>query len=399
MERTEQWLFDHGYKKGTVGAYKATWNKFRLYSESQLYSRETAEKFLLYYFGIDVNAIDQKLDPTMRHARRHINALDEYLREGEICRRKIKGIAVIDNDGFNQFFAEYLDFCRTQNYSKSWIDNTISGLKVFLFAIRASKTADVCDINTETINCFAEAMINTEGICMNVRRARCRQVGAYLHWLYIHKITDKDYSLQLPNFKRTAPKIPQIWSPEDIEKILSSIDTENPVGKRNFAMFLLIARMGLRISDVIGLKFSNIDWKNNCITIMQQKGGNMLGLPLSEEVGMAIISYLKSGRPQSSSEFIFVGHLAPFEALANHNNFNQEIRKYMRRAGITIPTEKHSGVHTLRHSFATNLLKSGTSVRDISQILGHRSINTTETYLRVDVEQMRLCSLSLEVLS
>ena len=231
---------------------------------------------------------------------------------------------------------------------------------------------------------------------MNVRRARCRQVGAYLHWLYDHKYTDLDYSLQLPNFKRTAPQIPQVWSPEEIDKILAVIDTANPVGRRNYAIFLLLARTGLRISDVLGLKFSNINWKENCISLSQQKTGNALSLPLSKELGMAIISYLQDGRPQSSSAFIFLSHNAPFQPLGEHNNFNPEFHKYLRRAGIAIPTKRHTGVHTIRHSFATNMLRKGTPVQDVSQILGHSNISVTETYLRVDIEHMRLCSLSLE---
>lgn len=102
--------------------------------------------------------------------------------------------------------------------------------------------------------------------------------------------------------------------------------------------FLLLARTGLRISDVLGLKFSNINWKENCISLSQQKTGNALSLPLSKELGMAIISYLQDGRPQSSSAFIFLSHNAPFQPLGEHNNFNPEFHKYLRRAGIAIPT-------------------------------------------------------------
>lgn len=98
MKKTEQWLLNQGYKKNTLGVYKATWNKFRAYSSSPFYDRETAEKFLLRYFGVDVNAIDQKLDIRMRHARRHMSALDEFLRTGEICRRKVRGITTLDDD-------------------------------------------------------------------------------------------------------------------------------------------------------------------------------------------------------------------------------------------------------------------------------------------------------------
>ena len=277
-----------------------------------------------------------------------------------------------------------------------YMDNTIAALRLFLLAVHSSNTQNIKSINAETINCFSTAMSNASEICMNVRRARCRQVGAYLHWLYDHKYTDLDYSLQLPNFKRTAPQIPQVWSPEEIDKILAVIDTANPVGRRNYAIFLLLARTGLRISDVLGLKFSNINWKENCISLSQQKTGNALSLPLSKELGMAIISYLQDGRPQSSSAFIFLSHNAPFQPLGEHNNFNPEFHKYLRRAGIAIPTKRHTGVHTIRHSFATNMLRKGTPVQDVSQILGHSNISVTENYLRVDIEHMRLCSLSLE---
>lgn len=397
MGKTEQWLLSHGYTKNTLGTYKATWNRFLLYSKSPLYSRETAENFLLHQFGVNVHIIGQKLDMRMRHARRHMNSLDEFFREGSVCRRKVRGLAVIDDDKYNAFFSDYLDFCKAQNYSESWVSNTIAGLKVFLLAIHATNTQDINGISTDTINCFVDAMNHTESICMNVRRLRCRQVGAYLYWLYTHNLTDRDYSLQLPNFKRTAPRLPHIWSPEEIDKILSVIDTVSPIGKRNYAIFLLLARTGLRISDVVGLKFSNLDWRNNCIKLSQHKTGVELSLPLSRELGVAIISYLQDGRPNSSLEHIFLSHNAPFQPLNEHNNFNVELRKYLRRAGIPLRKDKHAGVHTFRHSFATNMLKKGTSLQDVSQILGHSDINVTETYLKVDIEQLRLCSLSLGV--
>ena len=273
MEKTEQWLLGQGYKKSTLGFYRATWNRFLSYSASPAYSCETAEQFLLQYFGVDVYSIDQTLDGRMRHARRHMNALDEIFRTGTVCRRKVYGVASIDDDCFDTFFSDYLSYCKMQSFSRSWMDNTLAALRIFLLAIRSSNTQNIKSINAETINCFSAAMSNASEICMNVRRARCRQVGAYLRWLYDHKYTDLDYSLRLPNFKRTAPQIPQVWSSKEIDKILAVIDTANPVGRRNYAIFLLLARTGLRISDVVGLKFSNINWKENCISLSQQKTG------------------------------------------------------------------------------------------------------------------------------
>lgn len=110
MEKTEQWLLGQGYKKSTLGFYRATWNRFLSYSASPAYSRETAEQFLLQYFGVDVHAIDQTLDGRMRHARRHMNALDEIFRTGTVCRRKVYGVASIDDDCFDKFFSDYDNF-------------------------------------------------------------------------------------------------------------------------------------------------------------------------------------------------------------------------------------------------------------------------------------------------
>lgn len=112
MEKTEQWLLGQGYKKSTLGFYRATWNRFLSYSASPAYSRETAEQFLLQYFGVDVHAIDQTLDGRMRHARRHMNALDEIFRTGTVCRRKVYGVASIDDDCFDKFFSDYLSYCK-----------------------------------------------------------------------------------------------------------------------------------------------------------------------------------------------------------------------------------------------------------------------------------------------
>ena len=151
MEKTEQWLLGQGYKKSTLGFYRATWNRFLSYSASPAYSRETAEQFLLQYFGVDVHAIDQTLDGRMRHARRHMNALDEIFRTGTVCRRKVYGVASIDDDCFDKFFSDYLSYCKMQNFSRSWMRN--------LFTNPSAPTVDcgVAQVDTVTDLCHLVA--------------------------------------------------------------------------------------------------------------------------------------------------------------------------------------------------------------------------------------------------
>ena len=136
----------------------------------------------------------------MQQACRHMDVLDEFLRTGQICRRKIRSMTAIDDDDFDLFFADFLVFCKKQNYSKSRVDNTVSGLKIFLLAARATNTATPKSIDKETINCLSETMRNAESLCMNVRRMRCRQDGAYREtsW-YIH--------LTIASFPELAEKL------------------------------------------------------------------------------------------------------------------------------------------------------------------------------------------------
>lgn len=397
MSSTEQCLLDKGHQKSTLGVYKATWNRYLYFSTSEYYDRKTAELFLSRYFGVDVNSSEQRLDSRMRHALRHMNALDEFRKTGDIPRKKMRNQIKYDETAFNLFFADYLAYCRQQKYSASWFSNTYAALRVFLVAIHQSGVTSVEGIDESTIHAFVDIISDCLNICPNVRRSRSKQVAVYLQWLYEHGFIQHNLLHLLPNIKRTPQLIPQVWTADEIQRILSVIDTANPVGKRNYAIFLLLARTGLRISDVVGLKHSNIDWKNNCISMVQQKTGNPLSIPLSKEIGVAIISYLKYGRPTSDSEIVFLSHNAPFQPLNAHNNFHAEMRKYMRRAGINFEVKRHSGVHTIRSSFATNMLKNGASLGSISQILGHSDINVTGTYLRVDIEQLRICGLGLEV--
>jgi len=396
MRDTEQYLLKRGYNKSTLGVYKATWNRFLAFSDSQYYEREIAKSFLIRYFGINIDKIGQKLDMRMRHALRHMNSLEEFAQNGSVSKRKIRSFHQTPLDKFSLFFSNYLKYQEQCGRSQDWLKNCEVSLRILLIAIQTSGTETPEKIDEQTIEKFISIITNEKMCSANTRRARCSKIGGYLHWLYQQKITEKDFSHLLPNIRRTPPAIPTIWSETDIEKIIAAIDTANPVGKRNYAIFLLLARTGLRISDIVNLQFDNICWNKNCIQLSQQKTGNMLSIPLSKELGMAIVSYLKYGRPESNSSYVFLSHYAPFEPLHNHNNFHVEMKNYMRRAGITIPPQGHTGVHSIRHSFATTLLKKGTSIENISQILGHSSINVTETYLRVDIEQLRHCALGLE---
>lgn len=162
-------------------------------------------------------------------------------------------------------------------------------------------------------------------------------------------------------------------------------------------MILMIVRLGLRIEDVIHLKFSDIDWHRKIIRITQSKTNSVVTLPLLEDVGWAIINYLKNGRPETKCEYIFIKHNA-IQGYYGEYETNPYfiLQKYLTRTGISTDHERRHGFHALRHSLASELLQKDVPLPVISGVLGHANSDTTNVYLSVDLKQLRKCALEVD---
>ena len=154
-------------------------------------------------------------------------------------------------------------------------------------------------------------------------------------------------------------------------------------------MVMVGIRMGLRASDVINLKFKDIDWTNRSISIIQEKTKTSLALPMPVSVGNAIYRYIKEGRPQVRSDYIFIRHTAPYGKLTN--------KTCIIALWSILPERKdvHGGFHVTRRTFATNILRTGAGASDVMDTLGHTDPTSVIKYLSMDEDRMRLCPLSL----
>jgi len=161
-------------------------------------------------------------------------------------------------------------------------------------------------------------------------------------------------------------------------------------------MILLIVRLGLRCSDVAAMQFSNLQWEDEKIVLSQQKTKAVIELPLFQDLGDAIIDYLKYGRPRSDLPYIFLRLVPPYNNMDN-NALYGIMQKYLRLSGIKYDERRH-GPHALRHSLATNLLKQNTPLPVISSVLGHENTESTIGYLRVDTESLRKCVLEVPLM-
>jgi integrase/recombinase XerD len=167
--------------------------------------------------------------------------------------------------------------------------------------------------------------------------------------------------------------------------MLDTVDRRTVVGRRDYAMLLLLVTYGLRAREVAALTLDDVDWRHDRLRVPERKAGHSTAYPLSPLVGQAILAYLKTGRPTTSSRRIFFRTLAPCEPIT-HSAVSCRAAHYLRQAGIIVP---RPGSHTLRHTCVQRLVDAGWPLKPIGDYVGHRSPSSTEIYSKVAVEALR----------
>ena len=191
----------------------------------------------------------------------------------------------------------------------------------------------------------------------------------------------------VPNWSMTT--IPRAIAPDQVRQLLASIDRRSRTGRRDYAIVLLLARLGLRAGEVASLTLDDVDWEAGQLTV-HGKTGRRNELPLSAEVGEAITAYLQDGRPHSASRFVFLRAKAPVRGFRGASGVSSIVRHSLQRSGLDTPS---MGAHQFRHGLATELLRQGASLGEIGDVLGHRHPQTTMIYAKVDIEALRRLAL------
>jgi len=184
--------------------------------------------------------------------------------------------------------------------------------------------------------------------------------------------------------------IPRAIPAESVRQLLASINRQTARGRRDYAILLLLARLGLRASEVAFLELDDLDWEAGQVTVRGKRGARA-ALPLPADVGAAIAAYLRHGRPRSPSRRVFVRALAPTDGFAGPSAIACVVRDALERAGVNAPTK---GAHQFRHALATQMLRRGASLSEIGEILRHRSPETTTIYAKVDLDALRTLALA-----
>jgi integrase/recombinase XerD len=227
---------------------------------------------------------------------------------------------------------------------------------------------------------------------LHLKRAKLLTTAlrAFLHYARYRGDVVHDLAAAVPCVANwSMPSIPRAIPAVAVRQLLRSISRRTAVGRRDYAIVLLLARLGLRAGEVVHLELEGIDWNTGCVSI-RGKGGQRTALPLPAEVGAAIAAYLQHGRPQSASRRVFLRAKAPIRGFLDQRAVGSLVRNTLARAGINTPSK---GAHQFRHALATQMLRHGASLTEIGQVLRHRDPQTTTIYVKVDLDGLRPLAL------
>lgn len=255
---------------------------------------------------------------------------------------------------------------------------------------------EIYDLNAISVDILYDFVHRFAGYSNRTTNLYILILNDFLRFLYLTGIKTSDFSNYVSTIMKRDEKISSVWSQDELKVYLDTIDRATKIGKRDFALSLIAIRLGLRGSDIRNLQLSDIDWEKHVISICQIKTKEIQVLPLTDDVGWAIIDYIQNARPNTDYKNLFVRMTPPFSPYSNYG-FQSMIDKYCHAAGINHENMK-SGLHSFRHSLATQLMTDQVPVQIIRSVLGHKNPQTVREYLKVNINLLKECALSPEVI-
>ena len=355
------------------------------------YSVELGQKFLSTWYPITGKfKTYADVDTHTKNAYWAVGLLNDYLLHGVFTTmRKTRVTPLCDEH--ERILFEFHKYQLEHGYADQSAKRCKYSMRTFLLYLSSNKV-EVPNISESNIIGYLSAYIDKSKPYIKAQIIALKRFAAFVNDT---GLTSADVSKYIPPLARVASqRIPSVWEDCDIDKLLSSVDRGSPLGKRDYAMLLLAAKLGLRTGDIKGLEFKEINWEDKRIDIVQRKTKKLLSLPLPGDVGWAIIDYLKYGRPKSDFPQIFLRHVTPIAPFSDSSALGSIISRYRTIAGIDVGDNVRKGMHSLRHTFASRLLREKVPLETIAELLGHVGMRSVDIYLNVETEALRCCALN-----
>ncbi|QNK89829.1 tyrosine-type recombinase/integrase [Sporosarcina sp. resist] len=388
-----------GYTEGTMKFYRRRWRMLIQFAREKgetYYSESLGIDFVEEYFRILEKDFDRALSQSETQELRIIRMIGDFQLHNTVLRRYYKHKEILTDPYFIDISSHFKQYCTEKDYSNVTIDHYVKQSERFMDYLVSQSISYCRAINLTLINDYIKTLA---GYTYKTVEQNICSIRAFCRFLQETGRVQTDFASKMPMVQaRKQTHIPSVWTPDELKKLVNAIDKGSPKGKRDYAIILLACCLGLRCTDIKNLKMENFHWEEKQLVFIQSKTRSALSLPLTPEVGWAVIDYLKYGRPKIDSPYVFVKHMAPFGPFSEGDHLNQLIKRYMELAHL--PTlKKKRGMHSLRHTLASMLLENDTPLSAISDILGHVDTDSTAVYLKVDIKKLKECALDFEEVS
>lgn len=216
-------------------------------------------------------------------------------------------------------------------------------------------------------------------------------VRSFLRFLVSQGLIAPGLELAIPKIRHwSQAALPQRLTELELELLCATASDDTEIGSRNYAIILLLAKLGLRANEVARLQLEDVDWSNGCLLIRAPKSHRERSLPLQQEVGKALVSYLRDGRPVTTYREVFLRHAPAVRPLKTPSAITKIVKRLLAKAGIE---RRSSGAHLLRHTAATTMVNQGATFKDVADVLGHQSLQTTAIYAKLDLTRLEQVAL------
>lgn len=392
IETTHNNLVKHQYDKDGIHKFELVWETLMKFLEEKGIS-SYEPKYGLDFLHCTINypeIMKQPLTTWQKYNIRAIRLLNDFQLNNTISKKLMHNQKVWDNE-LQDLREELIKYSHEKNHSKSTTKSRMYAADRFLEKMIVERKLKIAELTSEDISKYIAGLTEYSKSTVAVMLTGLR---FFFEFSYKKGYIDVDLSGSVPHlYGAQAERVPHVLSADDVRKILSSIDRGSPIGKRNYAILVMAAMLGMRDSDITNLTFENLDWEKSRINFYQKKTGKPVNLPLIPTVGEAIIDYLKYGRPDVKNQYVFLKHKAPFNQAVS---FYSVMTVCLNAAGIKVDGAYSRGLHILRHTLASELIHQGEAYSAISAILGHTSSSSTDTYSHVDIDGLLKCALDLK---
>ena len=393
-------LGEAGRSEGTIQRYQVVLDRFVAFLAGRgldSASGQVCLDFVAGQTGTRLGALRESVrDRDVQGVRRPVVLLADALAGRAVV---IDRSVIPVKDGcparFRQLRDDYVASCRARGNAEATVAAKDKAVSRFLGYLDEVGAGDLAVLGVRDVSGF---LLRHRGLRRKTVAGMRSCVADFLAFLAATGRAPHGLADRLPAHRHVRHESePHLWTVEEIRRLLAVIDRQSGTGKRDYAMILMTARLGLRIGDLRQLELGDLDWRAKTITIVQHKTSRPLSLPLLDDVGWAVIDYVRHGRPDTASAKVFIKHRHPFDAFGGASSVASRLSRYAARARIEFGPDQVGGMHSLRGALAIAMLGNGAPIPVISAVLGHACSDTTQAYyLRFDVERLRCCALDVE---